>query len=88
MWDDNYRLLSCGEIIRAGDEVDICRDGWRDESKWELVKNCIGAAAPDPLCPSHRRYRRLVKLEHKATSTCFCRPVEIEPGLYLHKELN
>ena len=55
-----YRLLEKGEIIQAGDEVDACRDGWRDNAEWEPAKHCIGEPAPEPRFPSHRKYRRLV----------------------------
>ena len=58
-WDQRYRMLEKGEIIQEGDEVDACRDGWRDEPEWEPALHCIGQEAPDPRFPSHRRYRRL-----------------------------
>ncbi len=61
-WGNQYRMLAAGEIIMEGDEVDACRDGWRDEPKWQLAKECIGQPAPDPVYPSHRVYRR--KLAH------------------------
>lgn len=58
-WDNNYRRLRFGETIKAGDEVDACRDGWRDPPKWVPVsEKSIGTAAPDPNYPSHRVYRR------------------------------
>lgn len=66
-WDNDYRLLNEGEIIQAGDEVDICNNGWHDAPKWEPVKNTIGQAAPNPSYPSHRRYRRKITAE-----ICFC----------------
>ena len=53
-----YRHLRKGEIIQAGDEIDSCRDGWRDDPIWAPVTNCIGEPAPDPQFPSHRQYRR------------------------------
>ena len=53
-----YYYLKKGDIIKKGDEVDMCRDGWRDKSKWVKAK-CLGEKAPDPVYPSHRRYRRL-----------------------------
>ena len=56
-WDERYRRLNKGEIIQAGDEVDACNDGWRDEPDWQPAK-CIGQPAPDPQYPSHRVYRR------------------------------
>jgi hypothetical protein len=57
-----YYYLKKDEIIQEGDEVDMCRDGWRDDPKWEKVKYRIGEKAPDPCYPSHTRYRRLAKL--------------------------
>ena len=56
---NKYQYLKKGEIIRSGDEVDICVDGWRDEHKWVKTK-CIGEKAPDPCYVSHRRYRRRI----------------------------
>lgn len=52
-----YRLLEAGEIIQPGDQVDNCRDGWRDEPRWEPATS-IGQPAPDPKYPAHRQYRR------------------------------
>ncbi len=60
-WDDQYRMLAAGEIIMEGDEVDACRDGWRDEPRWQPARECIGQPAPDPVYPSHRVYRRKVR---------------------------
>jgi hypothetical protein len=57
-WDNRYRRLNEGEIIREGDEVDICNDGWRDRPKWVPAQNTLGRPAPDPSYPSHRVYRR------------------------------
>lgn len=54
---DGYRILESGEIVKPGDEVDACFDGWRDETKWVLALK-IGIPAPDPKHISHRRYRR------------------------------
>jgi hypothetical protein len=56
-WDERYRMLKKGEIIQAGDEVDACADGWRDDPVWKPAR-CIGEPAPDPSYPSHRVYRR------------------------------
>jgi len=56
---DEYRRLNAGEIIIAGDEVDACNDGWKDEPKWRPA-SCIGKPAPDPSFPSHRMYRRKI----------------------------
>lgn len=52
-----YRFLSEGELIREGDEVDGCRDGWRDDALW-IPTTCVGQKAPNPHFPSHRKYRR------------------------------
>jgi len=59
MKEEVYRGLKHGEIIREGDEVDSCRDGWKDKSRW-VPATCIGKPAPDPLLPSHRQYRRKI----------------------------
>ena len=57
-----YRYLQYGEIIQESDQVDSCRDGWRDKSQWVSVrKHMIGKPAPDPLYPSHRKYRQKIK---------------------------
>ena len=56
-WDENYRMLELGEVIRAGDEVSL-GDVWRDNPEWEPAL-CIGEKAPCPQCPAHRIYRRL-----------------------------
>ena len=56
-----YRRLKKGEIVKEGDEVDACVDGWRDDPIWEPVKrHSIGRLAPDPQYPSHSQYRRPV----------------------------
>ena len=55
-----YRRLKEGEIIREGDEVDACRDGWRDAAVWRKVKNTVGRKAPNPIFPSHSQYRRKI----------------------------
>lgn len=54
-----YRILEKGEIIKDGDEVDNCNDGWRDDPVW-VPTTCAGEAAPDPSYPSHREYRRKI----------------------------
>lgn len=60
LWDDRYRRLEEGEVVKAGDEVDACRDGWRDPPKWEPVKeHMIGRVASNPNYPSHSVFRRL-----------------------------
>jgi len=54
-----YRILKHGEVIREGDEIDACRDGWRDDAKWEPApKHMIGREASNPAYPSHSKYRR------------------------------
>jgi len=58
MSEQQYRKLEYGEIIQEGDEIDDCRDGWRDPPNWVPVTSCIGEPAPDPSYPSHRQYRR------------------------------
>lgn len=58
---DKYRRLQKGEIICEGDEIDACRDGWRDWPIWKKVTSCIGEQVPDPKYPSHRQYRRKIK---------------------------
>jgi hypothetical protein len=57
-----YRQLEEGEIVQPGDQVDICRDGWRDEPRW-IPTDHVGQPAPDPRYPSHRRYRRLISVQ-------------------------
>lgn len=55
----DYHYLRHNEIIQAGDEVDGCRDSWRDDPVWLPVhENSIGQPAPDPRYPAHRVYRR------------------------------
>lgn len=54
-----WRQLEAGEIIQEGDEVEGCRDSWRDPMAWEPAK-CIGQPAPDPSKVAHRIYRRRV----------------------------
>ena len=62
---DTYRRLEKGEVIQAGDEIDRCSDGWRDEPNWQPVHPLdIGRCAPDPQFPAHRQYRRKVSDEH------------------------
>ena len=60
MSEQEYRRLEYGEIIRNGDEIDACNDGWRDDPKWIPVTTCIGQTAPNPIYPSHRQYRRKI----------------------------
>ena len=62
MIHDGYYYLEKGDIIKKGDEVDACCDGWRDDPVWEEVKYRIGCPAPDPQYPAHSIFRR--KLEN------------------------
>lgn len=52
-WNDNYRRLEEGEIIRATDEVQ------NDDGTWRTTI-CAGKKAPCPLYTSHRVYRRKI----------------------------
>ncbi len=54
-----YYYLKTGDIIKEGDEVDMCIDGWRDPPNWRPAQ-CIGKSAPNPKFPSHRKYRRKI----------------------------
>lgn len=54
-----YRVLFKGEIIQEGDEVDSCRDPWRDEPDWKPA-TAVGQPAPDPQYPAHQIYRRAI----------------------------
>ena len=56
-----YRFLNFGEVIKEGDECDICNDGWRDKPKWVSARHMAGKTAPDPAYISHTSYRRKVK---------------------------
>lgn len=57
---NKYRSLEAGELIQEGDEIDKCRDAWRDDPKWDPATRCFGEPAPDPSYVSHRQYRRKV----------------------------
>ena len=59
---DGYYYLESGDLIKEGDEIDACNDGWRDKAKWKVATNCIGQKAPNPRYPSHRKYRRKIKI--------------------------
>ena len=52
-WDNRYRRLEEGEIIRSTDDVQ------RDDGSWQKAQYAIGRPAPDPSFTSHRVYRRL-----------------------------
>jgi len=56
-----YRYLKKGEIIKDGDEADVCADGWRDDPRW-IPTTRIGKPAPDPAYPSHTTFRRKLTL--------------------------
>lgn len=50
-----------GEIIQEGDELDLCRDSWRDDPKLtKATKHNIGHIVSDPTCPAHVLVRREV----------------------------
>lgn len=52
-WDQRYRRLNKGEIIRSGDEVEVDHPyGWKPAE-------ALFQPAPDPAYTSHRIYRRL-----------------------------
>lgn len=51
-WDQRYRRLEMGEIIRATDE---CQN---DDASWSPAR-AVGQRAPDPNYTSHRVYRRI-----------------------------
>ena len=51
-WNQKYRCLEEGEIIRATDDVQ------RDDGTWERAQYAIGKPAPSPNYTSHRVYRR------------------------------
>lgn len=61
-----WRRLNKGEIVEAGDWVDACSDGWRDDPVWKLAGRSVGKPAPDPRFPAHRIFRRV--LEANATA--------------------
>jgi hypothetical protein len=53
-----YLYLEKGDIIQAGDEVEMS-NGWHDEPRWQTTTlGNVGAEAPDPSYVSHRKYRR------------------------------
>jgi hypothetical protein len=52
-WNEQYRRLEKGEIIRITDD---CQ---KDDGSW-LPAVCVGQPAPDPNYTSHRVYRRKV----------------------------
>lgn len=53
-WDNNYRLLKEGEIIRATDQV------LHDNGSWLPPIHSVGQEAPSPLYTSHRKFRRKI----------------------------
>jgi hypothetical protein len=55
MWDERYRRLEEGEIIRETDEM-------QDDGGWKPT-TMAGHPAPDPGYTSHRVYRRLKESE-------------------------
>ena len=60
MWDQRYRQLKEGELILPTDQCDMCRDGWRDPADWRITRCREGERAPNPMFPSHRKYRRKI----------------------------
>jgi len=54
---ESYYYLKKGEIIQAGDEVEI-GNGWHAPEKWVAAGHTVGTPAPDPRYPAHRTYRR------------------------------
>ena len=57
---NQYRHLTKGELIREGDEVNACRNGYRDDLVWIKVKHRIGDPAPDPDFIGHSQFRRKI----------------------------
>lgn len=55
-----YYHLKHNDIVQEGDEIDTCRDPWRDDPVWKPVENW-GYPAPDPQYVSHRQFRRKMK---------------------------
>lgn len=51
-WDQRYRRLDEGEIIRSADEVQ------NDDGSWRGPGQTVGQEAPSPHYSSHRVYRR------------------------------
>ena len=61
-----YRILKKGETIQADDELDLCRDPWRDDARWVKARpDQIGKEVSDPVYPAHVLVRRLVKVEER-----------------------
>ena len=62
-WSDEnvvkFRQLEHGEEIKKGDWVDASPNGYHDWPQWNLVTKS-GGTAPDPACPAHRIYRRIL----------------------------
>lgn len=59
-----YRSLKEGEVVQPGDELDCCRNPWRDYPVWRPApQEDIGTRAPDPRYVSHRQYRRKIDEE-------------------------
>lgn len=56
---NGWRILENGEIIQPGDELDLCRDPWRDDPVWVVARpEHIGQQASDPRYPAHVIVRR------------------------------
>jgi hypothetical protein len=54
-----YYYLKHGEIVEEGDECEVS-NSIHDPAKWVPAGRTVGTAAPDPLYPAHRKYRRLI----------------------------
>jgi len=58
-WDKlSWRILEKGEVVEKSDWVDSANDGWNNDPIWEPASR-IGEAAPDPMFPAHRVFRRI-----------------------------
>ena len=60
-----YRRLDINDVIEADDEIDACRDQWRDDPVWRRVgdscPHMVGRNPSDPRYPAHAPYRRPLK---------------------------
>jgi len=67
--DKQYRTLDETDTIHLSDEVDMCRDGWRDDPIWKVVWNACphmaGKHPSNPNYPAHTIYRRLLNAAPK-----------------------
>lgn len=58
-YNSEYYYLKNGEIVQEGDECEVS-NSIHDPAKWVPAGRTVGTAAPDPLYPAHRKYRRLI----------------------------